>query len=83
MIYAFIASVVCNAVCIIWIVQRFTDEFRRLSAANFQAKDYGDAARRLTAPDKKQVKEQVDARRELGSEFSAANPFGHKKPVGL
>jgi hypothetical protein len=72
---------------LVYMIKKHSDELRRLSAAHFQAKGYGDAARREMQPDPKHVvEEQVKLAREAresGAGFSAQNPFGHKKPVGL
>lgn len=90
MIYAIIGmalTMLGHCAVMAYMVKTNAEEFRRLSAANFQAKGYGDAARRETQVDPKHlVEEQVKLSREAREQqagFSAANPFGTKKPVGL
>ena len=86
MIYGIIAALVCTNALLTYLLVLAHKERRTLMAAALQANGQGDAARRIMTPTHKEAKEAADLQMEMmanAPEFSATNPFGSSKPIGL
>jgi len=83
---ALLTTLVLQSVVNAYVFVKVIEHARSITAADLQAHGYGDSARRVAPITQASAKEQVDLQREIienGGVFSASNPFGNRKPIGL